>query len=194
MRYLRIFVVLLILSAPLLSDAQVRKYFSVGVGLNQSTYYLQPGLFQEGEFKVLYDGPLFIGPQFNGQFNIDLNKHHTLATSVNVVVYSRVIALAIPFNLSYYYNFLSARNTPFLKLDAGYSFFLTSGALYGIGIGYRYGKFRGTVNYTNQLKNESILEDNEFITGRLSSMSINIEYLIRRKTKGGKSYKAPKKK
>ncbi|MEL6560004.1 MAG: hypothetical protein AAFQ94_17575 [Bacteroidota bacterium] len=194
MKYLRFVIVLVMICGPLLSDAQVRKYFSLGAGLNQSTYYLQTGLFQEGEFKVLYDGPLFIGPQFNGQFNIDLNKHHTLATSVNVVVYSRVIALAIPINLSYYYNFLSSKNSPFIKLDAGYSFFLTSGALYGVGLGYRYGKFRGSVNYTNQLKGESILENNEFITGRLSSMSLNLEYLIRRKTKGGKTYKARKKK
>ena len=193
MNYLRIFSLLIVLSTPLLSDAQVRKYFSLGVGFNQSTYYLQPGLFQEGEFKVLFDGPLFIGPQFNGQFNIDLNEHHSIAASANVVVYSRVIALAIPINLSYYYNILDNKNTPFFKLDAGYSFFLTSGALYGIGLGYRYGKIRGSLNYTNQLKRESILEDNEFLTGRLSSMSLNLEYLIKKKKKGGSSYKSRRK-
>lgn len=194
MNYLRIIGLLVMFSTPLLSDAQVRKYFSVGVGFNQSTYYLQPGLFQDGEFKVLFDGPLFIAPEFNGQFNIDFNKHHSVAASANVVVYSRVIALAIPINLSYYYNFLARKNTPFFKIDAGYSFFLTSGALYGIGAGYRYGKIRGSFTYSNQLKKESILEENEFLTGRLSSVSINFEYLIRRKKKEGSSYKARRKK
>ncbi len=177
-------------SAPLLSDAQVRKYFSVGVGFNQSTFYLQPGLFQEGEFKVLFDGPLFIAPQFNGQFNVDLNAHHTIAASTNIVVYSRVIAIAIPFNISYYYNLIDKKNSPFFKLDVGYSFFLTSGALYGAAVGYRYGKLRGSINFSNQLKKESILEENKFITGRLSSVSLNFEYLFRRRTKGGKTYKA----
>lgn len=187
MKYLRIALCTLLFSLPLLSHGQVKKYFSLGVGFNQSTYYLQPGFMQDGEMGVLFERPLFIAPEFNLQFNADLNQHHSLAISANLIVYSRVIAAAFPFNLSYFYNFSTKKNSFFLKADAGYSFFLTNGALYALGAGYRYGKLRGSLTYSNQLKNNSILSENEFITGRLSSISINFEYLLRKSIRTGKS-------
>ncbi|MEL7223114.1 MAG: hypothetical protein AAGJ93_17450, partial [Bacteroidota bacterium] len=148
-------------------NAQKRKYLSITAGLNQSTFYLQPGFFQEGEFEVLLDGPLFIGPELGVQFNLDFDRHHTAAISWNAVVYSRVVALALPINLSYFYHFLDNKNSPFIRVDGGYSFFLTSGAMYGFGAGYRLGRLRASFAYNNQLKNKSILEQNEFRTGRL---------------------------
>ena len=162
-------------------NAQVRKYISVSVGLNQSTFYLQPGLFQENEFNVLLDGPLFIGPELGAQFNMDFDLHHTAAISWNAVVYSRVVAIALPVNLSYFYHFLNHKNSPFIRLDAGYSFFLTSGAMYGFGAGYRLGRLRTSFAYNNQLKNKSILEQNEFRTGRLGSVNLILEYKFKRK-------------
>jgi len=173
----------MLLALPLLSSAQVRKYFSVGVGLNQSTFYLQPGLFQQGEFNVLLDNPLFIGPQFNGQFNLELDKHHTFAASADIVIYSRVIAVAVPIGIKYYYDIIDHNNTPFVGLEGGYSFFLTSGPLYGVSLGYRLGKLRASFAYKNQLRRRSILEGSEFITGRLGSLSFNFEYLFRRTDK-----------
>jgi len=144
-------------------------------------------LIQKGEFKVLFDRPLFIAPEFNLQFNADLDPHNTIAVSANVVIYSRVVAVAIPIKASYYYNFLDKKNTPFVRLESGYSFFLTSGLFYGAGIGYRYGKLRGSIGYNNQLKKDSILKENEFITGRLGSVNLVFEYLFRKPDKRRKA-------
>ena len=163
------------------SAAQIRKYFSISAGLNQSTFYLQPGFFQEGEFGVLLDGPLFIGPELGAQFNLDFDLHHTAAISWNAVVYSRVVAIALPVNLSYFYHFLRHKNSPFIRVDGGYSFFLTSGAMYGFGVGYRLGRLRSSIAYNNQLKNKSILDQNEFRTGRLGSVNLIFEYKFKRK-------------
>ena len=163
------------------TEAQVRKYISVTAGLNQSTFYLQHGLFQEGEFDVLLRRPLFIGPEFGAQFNIDFDKRHTAAISWNAVIYARVVAIALPINLTYYYHFLNKKNSPFIRLDGGYSFFLTSGAMYGVGLGYRLGRIKTSFAYNNQLKKDSILEQNEFITGRLGSINFILEYKFRRK-------------
>ena len=163
------------------THAQTRKYISISAGLNQSTFYLQPGFFQEGEFDVLLDGPLFIGPELGAQFNFEFNNHHTVGISWNAVVYSRVVAIALPINVTYYYHFLDHKNSPFVRLDGGYSFFLTQGAMYGFGLGYRLGRIKTSFAYNNQLKKDSILEQNEFITGRLGSINFILEYKFRRK-------------
>ncbi len=184
---------LVIFCLPFSANAQLRKYISVGAGLNQSSFFIQPGWFQEKEFKVIFNESLLLSPEFNVKFNLDLDPHHSVSASVNVAVYRRAITVAIPIILSYSYDIIDQKNTPFLRADLGYSFFLTNGAFYGVGFGYKYGLLRGSLAYGNQLKRASILENNLFRTGRLAAIRFSIEYMFQRNRKGNNTFRRKRK-
>ncbi|MEM9339403.1 MAG: hypothetical protein AAGA66_11790 [Bacteroidota bacterium] len=160
--------------------AQFKKYFSIGVGVNQSTFLLNPGFFSEGELTRMWTPKFYPSPELVGQFNIDLDKKNTVAVAANIIYYQRTITLALPVTIRYDFRFTERKNSPFLRLDAGYSFFLTNGACYGFGLGQQLGDFKASLVYTNQFQNKSILEDNQFIAARIASMSLKFEYAFRK--------------
>ncbi len=163
------------------STAQTKKYFSIGIGVNQSTFLLAPGFLAENELTRMWTPKFYPSPELGGKFNIELNKKSTVAITANIVYYQRVISLVLPVTLRYDFNFLERKNTPFFRLEAGYSFFLTNGLYYGIGIGQRLGDFKVSFTYNNQYRNESILEENKFIAARIAAMSLKFEYAFRRR-------------
>lgn len=153
----------------------IDQYLSVGVGVNQSTFYISQGIFAEGELTRMWEPTLYPSPEVSFFYNIE-NERHTVAAGLNVVYYQRILAVAIPLLVRYDYEFLDYKYTPFFRVDAGYSLFLTTGAYYDFGLGYKLGKtIKTAVTYNNQMKNNAILEDNEFVSGRVASMSFRFE-------------------
>ncbi|MBT34074.1 MAG: hypothetical protein CMO01_30795 [Thalassobius sp.] len=172
---LKIFILLLICSS-LIANAQSKKYLSFGVGVNQSTFLLDPGFIAEGEFNRMWGESLYPSPEVSGQFNFCLNERNIVAIAADIVYYQRIISLAMPISVRYDFNFTKKEKCPFIRLNGGYSFFLTNGGFYGMGLGYRLGKVKTSLTYNNQFKNNSILEDNEFIAARIASLSFKLEY------------------
>ena len=119
-------------------------------------------------------------PELYGQFNIDLDKRNTIALATNIVYYQRIISLALPITLKYDFRCFDKKNSPFIRLEGGYSLFLTNGLFYGMGVGYEFGDFKTSFAYNNQFKNRSILEDNDFVAARIASMSLKFEYAFRK--------------
>lgn len=163
------------------SFAQIKKYYSIAVGVNQSTFLLEPGFFTEGELERMWSPEFYPSPELSGQINVDFGLRHTLALAADIVYYQRIYSLALPIHLRYDYKFSANKNSLFLRLDGGYSFFLTSGAYYGLGLGYRLGKLKTSFAYNNQFRNNSILEDNDFIAARISSLSLKLEFAFRKR-------------
>lgn len=163
------------------SLAQIKKYYSIAVGMNQSTFLLDPGFLVEGELERMWSPKLYPSPELSGQINVDFGLRHTLALAADVVYYQRIYSLSLPVHLRYDYKFFKDKNSPFIRLDGGYSFFLTSGAYYGLGLGYRLGKLKTSLAYNNQFRNNSILEDNDFIAARIASLSVKLEFAFRKK-------------
>ncbi len=163
------------------ANAQIKKYYSIAVGVNQSTFLLEPGFLTEGELERMWSPKFYPSPELSGQINVDFGLRHTLALAADIVYYQRIFSLALPIHLRYDYKFSKNKNSPFIRLDGGYSFFLTSGAYYGLGIGYRLGKLKASLAYNNQFRNNSILEDNDFIAARISSLSFKLEFAFRKK-------------
>lgn len=172
--------IMLLIGYAFNTNAQSKKYFSLGVGVNQSTFLLEPGFLTEGELNRMWMPKFYPSPELVGQFNIDLDRRNTLALAANIVYYQRIISVALPVSVRYDFRFLERKNTPFIRLDGGYSFFLTNGAYYGLGLGYQFGDLRTSFAYNNQFKTRSILDDNEFISARIASMSLKIEYSFRK--------------
>ncbi|CAN0533728.1 unnamed protein product, partial [Scytosiphon promiscuus] len=108
-----------------------------------------------------------------------LDDRNTLALAANIVYYQRIISVALPVSIRYDFNFTKKEKCPFIRLEGGYSFFLTNGAFYGMGAGYQFGKVKTSITYNNQFRNNSILEDNEFIAARIASLSFKLEYAFR---------------
>ena len=163
------------------AQQRTKKFISIGLGVNQSTFLIDAGILPEGEFERMMSPKLYPSPELNLQYNIQLTKKHTVGFTSNILYYQRIIALALPIGLRYDYSFLEKPNTPFIRLDAGYSFFLTNGAHFGIGAGYSLGNLRSSITYNNQFKNNSILEDNEFVAAKVASLGVKLEYTFRKK-------------
>ena len=171
--------ILLLICIGLTGFAQTKKYVSIGLGLNQSTFLLDPGFFAEEELNRMWGPSLYPSPELSGQFSFCLDERNTLGFAANIVYYQRTYSLALPISVRYDFNFTKKEKCPFIRLDGGYSFFLTSGAYYGMGLGYKLGKVKASFNYNNQFRNNSILEENEFIAARIASMSFRLEYAFR---------------
>ena len=165
---------------------QTQKYFSIGVGVNQSTFLLRPGVFVEGELTRMWAPRFYPSPELFGQFNIDLDKRNTLALTSNIVFYQRILGFALPITLKYDFRCFDQKNTPFIRLEGGYSFFLTNGLFYGMGVGYQFNNFKASFAYNNQFKNRSILENNDFVAARIASMSLKFEYAFRKNRRRGR--------
>ena len=171
----------LILGIALSANAQIQKYFSLGVGVNQSTFLLEPGIFTEGEIERMWGPELLLSPEVSGKFNFDFGSQNTLAITANIILYRRIYAVSLPITARYDFNFTKKEKCPFIRIEGGYSLFLTSGAYYGMGMGYQFGKFKASMTYGNQFRNKSILEDNEFLAARIAAMSIKLEYAFRKR-------------
>lgn len=163
------------------ANAQLQKYFSIGIGVNQSSFLLEPGILTEGELERMWGPELILSPEVSGKFNFDFGNQNTLAITANVILYRRIYAVSLPITARYDFNFTKKEKCPFIRIEGGYSLFLTSGAFYGMGTGYQFGKFKASVNYGNQFRNKSILEDNDFIAARIAAMSIKLEYAFKRR-------------